>query len=184
MMPSFGIKLYRGDVVRTLSAYTSADGLKRAIVPVSAFVVSIVMLALSLFSGWWLLGLAFSIPIIGLGIYDSLQTRWTLTRNYPVAARLRWLFYDLRPFLRAYVVEDDLEGKPYSLEARNLVHLRARGENDTHPFGTELDTDSDEYEWLGHSIAPLRRRRQPPASRLADRNVSTLIARQCSTFRP
>ena len=63
-------------------------------------------------------------------------------------------FSTLRPFLRAYIVEDDLNGTPYSFEARNLVHARARGETDTHPFGTERDTDAAEYHWLCHSIAP------------------------------
>ena len=86
--------------------------------------------------------------------YDSLRTHRTLTRNYPVAARLRWPFYDLRPFVRADAVEGDPEGKPYSFEARNPVQARAHGETDTHPFGTEPDTDSGEYEWLTHAIAP------------------------------
>ena len=139
---------------RAFSAYASANGLKRAIVPAGALTASIVFLALSLVSAWWLLGLMITLPTIALGVYDALQTRWTLTRNYPVAARIRWLFYDLRPYLRAYIVEGDLEGKPYSFEARNLVYSRARGETDTHPFGTELDTSADEYEWLTHSIVP------------------------------
>ncbi len=137
-----------------LSAYASADGLKRTIVPVVAVIASVVFVALALVDRWWLLGLAISLPVVALGLYDVLQTRWTLTRNYPVAARLRWLFYDLRPFLRAYVVEGDLEGKPFSFEARNLVYKRARGEIDVHPFGTELDTNSDDYEWFTHSIVP------------------------------
>ncbi|MFT5449894.1 MAG: glutamate synthase domain-containing protein 2 [Gammaproteobacteria bacterium] len=150
------------DTKGLISGYASADGLKRAIVPITALVGSVVFIALALVNSWWLLGLAFSLPIVALGIYDALQTRWTLTRNFPVAARLRWLFYDLRPYLRAYVVEGNLEGKPYSIEARNLVHTRARGQIDTHPFGTELDTDSDEYEWLTHSIAPSASPEQNP----------------------
>lgn len=137
-----------------LTAYGGADGLKRAVVPIGAAALSAVLFALSLFNSWWLVGLAVSLPVVALGVFDAVQTRWTLTRNYPVAARIRWLFHDLRPYLRAYVVEDDLEGKPYSIEARELVYARARGQNDTHPFGTELDTNADEYEWLAHSIAP------------------------------
>jgi glutamate synthase domain-containing protein 2 len=64
------------------------------------------------------------------------------------------MFYSLRPFLRAYIVEDDLHGTPYPFEARNLIHARARGETDTHPFGTERDTDENNYHWVVHSIAP------------------------------
>ncbi|MDN6296392.1 MAG: glutamate synthase-related protein [Halomonas sp.] len=39
---------------------------------------------------------------------------------------MRWLFYVLRPYLRAYIVEDDLEGTPYNYEARSLIHARPR----------------------------------------------------------
>ncbi|MBN2739746.1 MAG: hypothetical protein JXR35_02480 [Rhodobacteraceae bacterium] len=46
---------------------------------------------------------------LGLGVYGSFQARWTIMRNSRVAARLRWLFYDLRPVLRAYSVGRDLE---------------------------------------------------------------------------
>ncbi|ADE13314.1 ferredoxin-dependent glutamate synthase [Nitrosococcus halophilus Nc 4] len=130
------------------------DVLKRAIVPITAGVLSVICLLLTMVSPWWLLGLAVTLPLVALGIYDWTQQRWTLTRNYPVAARIRWLFYDLRPYLRAYIVEGDLEGKPFSFDARNLVYARARGKPDTHPFGTEWDMTSDEYEWLCHSIAP------------------------------
>src|SRR3546814_17774660 len=33
--------------------------------------------------------------------------------------------------------------------------FRAKGQLDSHPFGTELDVYSDEYEWMSHSIAPV-----------------------------
>nr|WP_246586856.1 FMN-binding glutamate synthase family protein [Stakelama flava] len=103
---------------------------------------------------WWLLGLIFTVPLLCLGLYDSVQDRLTLTRNYPVAAHIRWLFFDLRPYLRQYIVEGDLEGKPYSIEARNLVYARARGTSEAHPFGTELDVGEAGYNWINHSIKP------------------------------
>lgn len=125
------------------------DLLKRAIIPIAAALVALV----SFLAGRPVIGLV-ALAILGLGIYDYVQDRWTITRNYPVAGRIRWLFYKLRPYLRAYIVEDDLHGAPYSFEARNLVHARARGETDTHPFGTERDVEGEEYHWVGHSIAP------------------------------
>ncbi|KEP69377.1 glutamate synthase [Thioclava dalianensis] len=128
--------------------------LRRTILPLGALILGVIGLGLAFVSLWWLLLAAVGLGLFALGLYDYFQTRWTITRNYPVAARFRWLFYDLRPFLRAYIVEGDLEGKPFSYEARNLVHARARGETDTHPFGTELDVESEEYAWINHSIAP------------------------------
>jgi len=130
-------------------------GIIKAIsIPLSAFIFTILIFWLApADSGWrWLL--IITIPTVLLGIYDWLQPRWNITRNYPVAGRIRWLFYKLRPYLRAYIVEDDLHGTPFSFDARNLVHARARGQTDTQPFGTERDTSESTYHWLSHSIAP------------------------------
>ncbi len=130
------------------------DMLKRSSLLIAVALFTLLFLALSFISLWWCIGLVLFVPLLLLGIYDRFQQQWTLTRNYPLAARIRWIFYDLRPYLRAYIVEGDLEGKPFSLDARNLVYARARGENDTQPFGTERNTDADEYQWLSHSIMP------------------------------
>lgn len=130
------------------------DTIKRAVIPITAFALSILAIALAFVHPAWLLLLIATLPIVALGIYDRHQKTWTITRNYPVAGRIRWVFYKLRPYLRTYIVEDDLTGTPYSFDARNLIHARARGETDTQPFGTERDTNSEDYHWLMHSIAP------------------------------
>lgn len=96
------------------------------------------------------------VPVLVIAVVDLIQTHHSLRRNYPVSARARWFFEWLRPFMRAYIVESDLDGRPFSHEERALVYARAKGDNDTHPFGTELDVYSDEYEWLAHSISPSR----------------------------
>ncbi|HUQ13037.1 MAG TPA: FMN-binding glutamate synthase family protein [Novosphingobium sp.] len=94
------------------------------------------------------------VPLLALAAWDFVQRRHTLRRNYPLIARMRWLFEDLRPYLRSYIVESDLDGRPFNHDERALVYARAKGELDAHPFGTELDVYSDEYEWLAHSIQP------------------------------
>ena len=94
------------------------------------------------------------LPALFVTVWDLVQTRHALRRNYPLIARIRWLFEDMRPYLRAYIVENDREGRPFTIDQRALVYARAKGEISTHPMGTELDVYSDEYEWLGHSIAP------------------------------
>jgi len=94
------------------------------------------------------------VPATALSIWDFIQENHALRRNYPLIARIRWLFEDLRPFLRAYIVESDREGRPFTIDERSLVYARAKGQLDTHPMGTELDVYSEEYEWLGHSVAP------------------------------
>ena len=93
-------------------------------------------------------------PALAVALFDFFQTRHALRRNYPLVARIRWLFEDLRPFLRSYIVESDSEGRPFSIDQRSLVYARAKGQLDSHPMGTELNVYSEEYEWFGHSMAP------------------------------
>tara|TARA_Y100001934_G_scaffold168881_1_gene200794 strand:+ start:59631 stop:61262 length:1632 start_codon:yes stop_codon:yes gene_type:complete len=121
---------------------------KRCIAPLAA----LVLLLASLVYGWFWWGLI-AAALVALAAYDWFQTEYSITRNYPVVGRIRWLFLQLRPYLRAYIVEDDLHGTPYSFEARNLISHRAQGKNDTKPFGTERNTDDEEYNWVCHSMA-------------------------------
>ena len=125
-------------------------GLSRFTIPLGLVVLAIGC-ALWRPAHWalWLL-----VPLLAITAWDFVQTRHTLRRNYPLVARVRWFMEDLRPFLRAYVVEGDLDGRPFNHDERALVYARAKGQLDAHPFGTELDVYSDEYEWLAHSIAP------------------------------
>ena len=114
----------------------------------------VLMVALSLTVPAWRWGLALSLPLLALAIYDFTQRSHTLWRNYPILAHIRWIAEDLRPFAQAYFVESDIDGRPYNHNERALVYARSKGQLASHPFGTELDVYSDEYEWLAHSMAP------------------------------
>lgn len=122
----------------------------RYVVPL-VLVAAVLVCALSGFLHW---ALWITVPLLLLALWDVFQPRHTLRRNYPLIARVRWLSEDLRPYVRSYFVEGDLEGRPYSHDERALIYARAKNELDTHPMGTELDVYSDEYRWLGHSIVP------------------------------
>jgi glutamate synthase domain-containing protein 2 len=117
-------------------------------------VTVLVLVAAGLWSPWWLLGLVLTLPLLVLVVIDLIQQHHSLRRNYPAAGRLRWVFEILRPYLRSYIVESDLDGRPFSHDERALVYARAKAEVDAHPFGTELDVYSDEYEWMAHSMVP------------------------------
>lgn len=146
------------DIGKTLRSYTHLNGLKRAIIPLAALLLGVLALILAVsVSAWWLFLLLVCAGVVALGVHDMMQNRSALLANYPVATRFRWLALDLRPFARAYIVEDDEEGKPYSYEQRRLIYSRAENGSSTHPFGTELDTYAREYNWINHSIAPVNK---------------------------
>jgi len=101
---------------------------------------------------FWLFGL-FGL-LSAMGIADLLQKKHTLWRNFPIMSRIRWIMDELRPYVRGYLVEGDQEGRPFNRDERSLVYQRAKGDEDAHPFGTELDVYGSEYEWFSHSIQP------------------------------
>ena len=129
----------------------SANLARRHVLPAALLALSLLF---ALAGGWALWGLLVTLPLLAVAVWDFFQHRHTLRRNYPLLARMRWIMEDLRPFLRAYVVEGDLEGRPFNHDERALVYARSKGQLDSHPFGTELDVYSEEYEWLAHSILP------------------------------
>jgi len=118
--------------------------------------VVVLILVLSLFWRhclWLLLPVAIAIAI---GVYDSRQTRHSLRRNFPFVGRGRWILEFFRPFLRQYLLESETDGVPISRMFRSVVYQRAKGDRDTVPFGTKIDTYRVGYEWVAHSIAAVK----------------------------
>ena len=137
-----------------IAALTGDNSLARNGVLWVSLVLSIATLIAAHVNPACLWGLVVLGPVLAICLIDLAQSRHSLRRNFPGSARVRWFFEWLRPFLRAYIVEGDLDGRPFSLDERGLVYARATGGLDAHPFGTELDVYSPEYEWLAHSLVP------------------------------
>lgn len=92
--------------------------------------------------------------LVALGVYDLLQTRHAILRNYPIVAHMRFILEDIRPELRQYFFEGEKDGAPFPRDKRAIVYQRAKKELDKRPFGTMYDVYQEQYEWLHHSIAP------------------------------
>jgi len=103
--------------------------------------------------GLWLVATLFLVGLIVV-IHDIFQTKHALLKNYPLIARLRWLFESERSKIQQYFIEHDTNGTPYNREKRSDVYQKAKGEINTTPFGTQLDVYKEGYEFLGHSMYP------------------------------
>jgi glutamate synthase domain-containing protein 2 len=90
-----------------------------------------------------------------LGVYDLMQTRHAILRNYPILAHFRFFFESIRPEIRQYLLEADNEAVPFSRAQRSLVYQRAKGVEDRQPFGTGADVYLSGYEWINHSLRPV-----------------------------
>ncbi len=94
----------------------------------------------------------FTVPLVLVGILDQLQTKQAIRRNFPVIGHGRYLLEAIRPEINQYFIESNTDGMPFDREQRSVVYQRAKGVNDTTPFGTQLDVYVPGYEWLEHSL--------------------------------
>jgi glutamate synthase domain-containing protein 2 len=102
--------------------------------------------------GWALIPLVLTV----IGIHDMVQRRHAVLRNYPLIGHFRFIFESIRPELRQYFFEDEMDGRPFSRKKRSIVYQRAKAEVDSRPFGTELDMQQAGHEWIGHSLSPTK----------------------------
>src|SRR5687768_18127704 len=85
-------------------------------------------------------------PLVYLGIWDMVQTKQSLKRNFPLLGRLRYVFEDLRPKIQQYFVESDTDGAPINRIDRSVIYQRAKKQVDTTPFGTRSEEHTSELQ--------------------------------------
>jgi glutamate synthase domain-containing protein 2 len=119
-------------------------------------ITTLISLALSIFVSFYFIPflIIFSGVLI-IVIKDMSQNEHALLKNYPLLARLRWLFEEERSKIQQYFIEHDTNGTPYNREKRADVYQKAKGEINTTPFGTQLDVYEKGYEFLKHSMFPI-----------------------------
>ena len=104
-------------------------------------------------SGGWVLFVLIG-PLCAVGLWDCLQKRQTVRRNFPVIGHMRYLMEAIRPEINQYFVESNRDGVPFNRESRSIIYQRAKHALDTVPFGTQCDVYAAHYEWINHSLAP------------------------------
>jgi len=91
--------------------------------------------------------------LLALAVYDRFQSKHSILRNFPLVGRGRWIIESMRPFIQQYILEPNTGGAPIQRMFRSIVYQRAKNSLETIPFGTQLDTYRDGYEWIGHSLS-------------------------------
>jgi glutamate synthase domain-containing protein 2 len=134
---------------------------RRYITFTAAIAATLICLILSFVQLAFVWPMLAALLLVLLGLHDLTQTHHSILRNYPIAAHIRFLFEDIRPEIRQYFLESDTDGMPFNRTERSLVYQRAKGQLDKRPFGTELDVNATEFEWLNHSIAPAAPEHEP-----------------------
>ncbi len=103
---------------------------------------------------YWLL--LVTMPLLLLALYNRVQKSHALLRNYPLIGYLRYFFESIRPELRQYFFESDLDGKPFNRRQRSIIYQRAKNEKQTVAFGMQSDPNVPGHEFVAHSIYPVK----------------------------
>jgi glutamate synthase domain-containing protein 2 len=114
----------------------------------------------------WVIAAALLLAFAALGVYDLLQRRHSILRNYPLLGHFRFLFETIRPELQQYFIERNTDGRPYDRNTRTAIYERAKGIKDEQAFGTEREVNEPGYEWLLHSTCPVPPENDPPRVRI------------------
>ena len=93
-------------------------------------------------------------PFIALGLYDLIQTKNNVLRNYPVIGHLRYLLLAIRPQIQQYYIETNIGGRPFSRQERYMVYARAESKLDALPFGTQRNVHELGFDSINHSMMP------------------------------
>lgn len=102
----------------------------------------------------WYLVLIITLPLLALAVVNILQRKHAILRNFPVVGYLRYFFESIRPEIRQYFFESDLDGKPFNRRQRSIVYQRAKNERQTVAFGMQTNPNAPGFEWAAHSVYP------------------------------
>jgi glutamate synthase domain-containing protein 2 len=117
-------------------------------------------------SAWWLIAVVIFGLLLLLGVYDLVQHRHSILRNFPVLGHMRFLLEAIRPEVQQYFIERNYDGRPYDRDTRTTVYERAKGIHEEQAFGTERDVLEVGYEYVVHSTAPKNPSPEPPRVRV------------------
>jgi len=82
------------------------------------------------------------------------QNQHAIRRNYPVLGNVRYILETVRPELRQYIVESDMDGRPFNRMDRAQIYTRAKGVDDTIAFGTRRNLYDVNTDIACHSMWP------------------------------
>ena len=88
--------------------------------------------------------------LVALLVYDLLQKKHAILRNFPLIGHLRYLFEAVGPELRQYIVTSNDEERPFSRDQRRWVYTSAKKVNNYFGFGSDNDFDSSSNYVLFH----------------------------------
>jgi glutamate synthase domain-containing protein 2 len=76
-----------------------------------------------------------------IAVYDIVQTKHAILRNFPIIGHLRYVLEMIGPELRQYIVTSNNEERPFSRDERTWVYASSKKQNNYFGFGTDNDLE-------------------------------------------
>jgi glutamate synthase domain-containing protein 2 len=94
--------------------------------------------------------------VVAVVVYDLIQRKHAVLRNFPIIGHFRYLFEAVGPELRQYIVTSNNEERPFSRDQRSWIYASSKGQNNYRGFGTDDDLEfAPNYMIIKHSTFPL-----------------------------
>ncbi|HJS54447.1 MAG TPA: hypothetical protein VJ765_07890, partial [Chitinophagaceae bacterium] len=130
-------------------------------IPISGMIVMLIVLMNAVVvrkaytsNGGWYFVLIVTLSLLVLAVANIRQGKHAILRNFPVIGYLRYFFESIRPEIRQYFFESDLDGKPFNRRQRSIVYQRAKNQRQTVAFGMQANPNVPGFEWVAHSVYP------------------------------
>jgi len=99
---------------------------------------------------WWLVPILFIVAVI---VYDIVQKKHAILRNFPILGHFRYMLESVGPELRQYIVTSNDEERPFSRDERRWVYASAKKQNNYFGFGSDNDLESTpNYLVIKHAV--------------------------------
>ena len=103
---------------------------------------------------WILITIAF--VLVAVVVYDLIQRKHAVLRNFPIIGHFRYLFEAVGPELRQYIVTSNNEERPFSRDQRSWIYASSKSQNNYEGFGTDDELElSPNYMIIKHSAFPV-----------------------------
>src|SRR5690554_1469426 len=79
--------------------------------------------------------------LLGVAIYDVVQSKHTILRNFPVIGHLRYILEGIGPELRQYIVTNSNQERPFSRNQRRWIYASSKRQNNYYGFGSDTSIE-------------------------------------------
>src|SRR5690554_3938823 len=90
----------------------------------------------------WTISGAVVLFLLIVVLYDVVQKKHTILRNFPIIGHFRYILESVGPELRQYIVTNNAEERPFSQDQRRWVYASAKKQNNYFGFGTGNDMET------------------------------------------